>query len=118
MQRPHLLAISCFICALVPSVSWSDPPAHAPARGHRAKHVETDRTLHSGVEIVFDSGRGVHVVVGLPGLFFHEGSFYRHDEQGWHVSSRHDRGWKTAKAVPSYVVKARGRGPAKHRTRG
>ena len=75
MSRRHLVAVSLLFCVLLPNASWSDPPAHAPAHGHRAKHGDHGRVFHSGVEVVFDSERGVHIAVGFPGLFFHEDQF-------------------------------------------
>ncbi len=117
MSRRHLVAVSLLFCVLLPNASWSDPPAHAPAHGHRAKHGDHGRVLHSGVEVVFDSERGVHIAVGFPGLFFHEGQFYQRAEHGWQVSARHDGGWSAAISVPSHVVKAKGHRSAKHKKR-
>lgn len=117
MNRLRFLAAAVLLATLLPSASWSDPPAHAPAHGHRAKHRDHGRVFHSGVEVVFDSERGVQIAIGFPGLFFHEGNFYRHAEHGWQVSARHDGGWKGAHSVPSHVVKAKGHGSAKHKKR-
>lgn len=111
--------------------AWAEPPAHAPAHGYRAKHRHHDRhhhhanrhherherAVHSGVEVVFDSERGVHIAVGLPGLFFHEGSFYRHVDGSWHMSLRADRGWNPASTVPTNVMNAWQSGQAKHESR-
>jgi hypothetical protein len=120
MQRPPLFAAALLIGALLPCASLADPPAHAPAHGYRAKHKHRDHghhggTFHSGVEVVFDSERGVHIAVGFPGLFFDAGHFYRHTEHGWQVSARADGGWHAADSVPARVMKARGPGPAKRR---
>ena len=76
---------------------------------HRARH---ERAVRSGIEIVFDSERGVHVAVGLPGLFFHEGSFYRQASDGWQTSARADGGWEPTRVVPSNVRNAWQPGPA------
>jgi hypothetical protein len=56
------------------------PPPHAPAHGYRHKHKH--RRGH--VDLVFDSGLGVYVVVGWPGHFFHDGRYYRYAERRWH----------------------------------
>lgn len=62
------------------------PPAHAKAYGYRRKQV-------SGVELVFDSGKGVYVVVGLPDHYYHEGYFYRLNGGKWEMSLKPDTGW-------------------------
>ncbi len=65
------------------------PPAHAPAHGHRRKHADP----HHGVEMVFDPGLGVYVVVGMEGIYFHADYFYRILDGDWHRSTRVDHGW-------------------------
>lgn len=101
------------------------PPPHAPAHGYRRKH----RDAQANLELVFDSGLGVYVVVGLPGIYFHADHFYRHTDAGWQISLHHDSGWTLAAAgdVPSGLSsgppgqdkKAKGKkphpGPAKQR---
>ena len=62
------------------------PPAHAKAYGYRRKHV-------SGVELVFDSGKGVYVVVGVPDNYYHDGYFYRLRSGAWEMSLKPDTGW-------------------------
>ena len=62
------------------------PPAHAPAHGYRRK------TKH-GVEIEFDSGLGVHVVVGIPDHYFFDDLYYRYQDGSWQVSARFDNAW-------------------------
>ena len=62
------------------------PPAHAKAYGYRRKHV-------SGVELVFDSGKGVYVVVGVPDNYYHDGYFYRLRNGAWEMSLKPDTGW-------------------------
>lgn len=63
------------------------PPPHAPAHGYRAK-------TRQGVELVFDSGLGVYVVVDLPGAYFW-GDFYYRQESGrrWERCDRLDGAW-------------------------
>jgi len=62
------------------------PPAHAPAHGYRNKQV-------SGVELVFDAGRGVYVVVGLADHYYYDGYFYRLRADAWEMSLKPDTGW-------------------------
>ncbi len=64
------------------------PPAHAKAYGYRRKQV-------SGVELVFDSGMGVYVVVGYPDHYYHDGYFYRLRSGAWEMSLKPDSGWAT-----------------------
>ena len=93
------------------------PPAHAPAHGYRRKHV-------AGMELVFDSGRGVYVVVGLSDHYFHDGYFYRLRGSLWERSPKPDGHWKgvSQKSLPMGLqvnVKAnnngRGKGRGKHK---
>ena len=44
------------------------PPAHAPAHGRRR------RVVH-GVELIYDVGMGLYVVVGRPDHYYYEGTF-------------------------------------------
>jgi len=92
-----------------PTVSkGKGPPAHAPAHGYRRKQV-------AGMELVFDSGRGVYVVVGLPDHYYHEGYFYRLRGGLWEMSLKPDGDWKAApeKSLPMGLqvkVKTNGNG--------
>lgn len=54
------------------------PPPHAPAHGYRYKH-------HHGAELIYDSGRGVYVVVGLDGHYYFDGRYYRLRNGQWQV---------------------------------
>ena len=78
------------------------PPAHAPAHGYRRKQV-------SGVELVFDSGRGVYVVVGLADHYYYDGYFYRLRAGAWEMSLKPDKGWASVSigSLPS-GLQARG----------
>lgn len=58
----------------------------APAYGHRYHR--------QGVDLVFDDGLGVYVVVGAPGIYFWHDRYYRYRRGGWYVSPRYDRGWE------------------------
>ena len=64
-------------------VHKAGPPAHAPAHGYRHKH-------HSGPELRFDSGLGVYIVVGHPGIYFYDGRFLRIHDRVWKVSATLD----------------------------
>jgi hypothetical protein len=115
-MRLHLASILAGLALAVPAASWADPPAHAPAHGYRNKHKSHDH--HSGgVEIVFDSERGVHVAVGFPDVFFHEGRYYRNVGGSWQVSVKVDSGWSVVASggVPAKIHKAHKHhpGPAK-----
>jgi hypothetical protein len=63
------------------------PPSHAPAHGYRARSAQ-------GVEMVFDSGLGVFVVLGTPGAYFWRDFYYRQDRGGrWERCDRLDGAW-------------------------
>ena len=64
------------------------PPPHAPAHGYRHKHKT------KGVELVYDSGRGVYVVVGLPDHYYYNGHFFRIRGAQWEVSLHTANGWE------------------------
>ena len=95
------------------------PPPHAPAHGYRHKHATHD----GGIDLVFDSGLGLYVVVGRPGYYFHRDRYYRQVESGWRVSMRIDTGWAvlTLQELPPGLArkaaksKRRGPHPAKRR---
>ena len=92
-----------------PVVTKRGPPPHAAAHGYRHKR------RHDGVELIFDSGRGVYVVVGLSDHFFHAAHYYRLAGGAWQVSLRLDRGWTAleASALPAGLAKQRGTGKAR-----
>lgn len=78
------------------------PPPHAPAHGYRHKH------RNDGVELVFDSGRGVYVVINYPNHYFLDGVYFRLHDSGWFVSTSIRGEWKAAKAyqVPKGLLSA------------
>ena len=59
------------------------PPAHAQANGYRNKVVY-------GYELIYDSGCGLYVVVGMTDWYYHEGYFYRLRGDVWEISLRCD----------------------------
>lgn len=119
LSRIAICLVIPITVSLVPLAS-ADPPDHAPAHGYRAKgggKAHAPAKESGGVEVVFDSERGIHVAVGLPGVFFHGGHYYREHDGRWQVSLSGNGGWSFAASasVPELVVKAKKRhpGPAK-----
>jgi len=103
---------------IVPCVAGSEPPAHAPAHGYRAKQGPlAPAPEKGGVEVTFDSESGVHVAIGLPGVFFQDGRYYREQDGHWQVSLTGESGWAVTASsdVPEIIVKSKKRhpGPAK-----
>jgi hypothetical protein len=88
------------------------PPPHAPAHGYRYKHDDVD--------LVFDSGMGVYVVVGWPDTYWQDGHYFRLHGSDWQVSARIAGPWAltTVYALPPGLARARGpkvkEVPAKH----
>ncbi|MCI0401012.1 MAG: hypothetical protein L0Z68_06890 [Gammaproteobacteria bacterium] len=88
-----LTSITVSSCASVtarPSASGNrghGPPPHAPAHGYRYKHQD-------GVELVFDSGRGVYVAVGIPNCYYFDGRYYRARADQWETSVKIDGPWE------------------------
>lgn len=70
------------------------PPPHAPAHGYRTKH----RQGGESVDLVFDAGLGVYVVVDLPDHFYWEGRYLRVEGDTWYASVRLDDGWEPVSA--------------------
>ena len=97
-------------------IKKSGPPAHAPAHGYRRKHMH----MH-GVELVFDSGRGVYVVVGLSNHYYHDGYFYRLRGSIWETCPKPDGHWKVVsdKSLPiGLQVKAKSNGNSRGKSHG
>ena len=97
------------------------PPPHAPAHGYRHKHKTPDGTIN----LIFDSGLGVYVVVGWPDHYWHRDHYLRYVEGSWMTSRQIDGGWVTcgSGSVPSGLVQKHARAeqkrgrwshPAKH----
>jgi hypothetical protein len=70
------------------------PPPHAPAHGYRHKHRNRD--------LVYDANIGVYVVVGLPDVWFVDGSYFRWYGERWEMGVSVDGPWRVAResAVP------------------
>ena len=95
------------------------PPPHAPAHGYRHKHQD------HGVELVYDSGLGVYVVVELPNHFYFKGRYYRHGETQWEIGVHVDGPWEVVaeESLPKGLRGKKGKGkpkehPGKGRGRG
>ncbi len=86
------------------------PPPHAPAHGYRHKQ--------QGVELVYDSGRGVYVVVDFPLHFYFKGNYYRLRETNWEVGVHMDGPWESVseEALPR-GLRAKGKGKGKSKGR-
>ncbi len=84
------------------------PPPHAPAHGYRHKH--------QGVELVYDSGHGVYVVIDLPNHYYFKGNYYRRGEVQWEAGVNIDGPWEFVSddAMPKGLrAKEKGKGKAK-----
>jgi len=82
------------------------PPPHAPAHGYRHKYQD--------VELVYDSGRGVYVVVDFPDHFYFKGHYYRFYEPHWQVSVHIEGPWEfvSERELPP-GLRGKGKGKAK-----
>jgi hypothetical protein len=121
----HSRSLSAFLASLIvlaPLPALSKPPVHAPAHGYRAKQSQEapkqrEADARKGIEVIFDSERGIYVGVKLTDVLFHEGRYYRERDNRWEVSVSGDGGWsiQASSSVPEIVVKAKHRhpGPAK-----
>jgi len=82
------------------------------------------------MELVYDSGRGVYLVVGHSDHYYHDGYFYRLRGSLWEMSLKPNSGWKivSGKSLPMGLQvkvkansnskgkgKGRGRGKAKYK---
>lgn len=88
------------------------PPPHAPAHGYRAKV--------RGYDLEFDGRRGVYFVIGLPGVYWHNGWFFRLHRDRW-VRASDGRGpWHDARwgDVPIGLRGGKGHGHDKDRGKG
>lgn len=103
-----------------PPVVTSDrghgPPPHAPAHGYRRKHPDAH---HGDVELVFDSGLGVYVVVGFPSHYWLDGTYYRERSGSFEISASIDGPWTASRSVPPGLAgKAKGKPQAKGKGKG
>jgi hypothetical protein len=100
------------------------PPAHAPAHGHRRKyghHRHHEGHHHrTGVNLEFDSGLGVYVVVDVPNHYYWDGWYLKIEDGHWFASTRlSGASWSPrehAKLPPGLARKhpgKRGKGPGR-----
>lgn len=83
------------------------PPPHAPAHGYRRKHQH-------GVELVYNSGLGVYVIVGFPNHYYCEDHYFRLSGYQWEISSHIKGPWILAPdEVLPYGLKVKEKGKAK-----
>ena len=88
------------------------PPPHAPAHGYRRKHQDQH---HGGdIELVFDSGLGVYVVVGFPSHYWLDGTYYRERSGSFEIAASIDGPWSTSRSVPPGLAKGKGKGKPAH----
>ena len=88
------------------------PPPHAPAHGYRHKQ--------HGVELVYDSGRGVYVVIDLPNHYYFKGRYYHRGEIQWEVGVHIDGPWEfiSEDELPKGLrAKEKGKGKAKGKSK-
>ena len=89
------------------------PPPWAPAHGHRHEHRE-------GVELRYDAGLGVYLVVGHPRHYFRGELFYRQLNLSWAASAGIDGPWWTIAVddVPLGLRRSRAKKRREHPMRG
>ncbi len=102
---------------VAPQATAGGPPAHAPAHGYR--HNNKHKQRYKGIDLVFDTGLGVYVVVDMDEYFFDSGSFYRYRDNNWEVSIDIDRGWTivASNKIPHGLL-ANHHGHGKHKGKG
>jgi len=68
------------------------PPPWAPAHGYR-KHQRAYQHRANTVDLVFDSGLGVYVVVGIPNYYYWNGTYIRLNAGSWYRAPYLDGRW-------------------------
>jgi hypothetical protein len=80
-----------------PSVVREDeghgPPPWAPAHGYRRKYEHAYQHRDSTVDLVFDSGLGVYIVVGIPNYYYWNGTYVRLNGTSWSRAPYLDARW-------------------------
>ena len=111
-MRTLLIALAAVGLMVAPTTISAEPPAHAPAHGYRAKAAKAAKAKsrraepRKGIEVVFDSERGIYVGVGFPDIVFHENRYYREHDGRWQVSVTGDGNWRVSATaeIPSVVL--------------
>ena len=80
-------------------------PPDSPEHGYRYKQSD-------GIELIFDSGIGVYVVSGNSYEYYHQGIYYRWNNNSWEESPQINEGWAPApeERVPPGLRKAHSHG--------
>lgn len=89
------------------------PPPHAPAHGYRRKH--------QGVELVYDSGRGIYVVIDFPNHYYFKGHYYRLGEAQWEVGVNLEGPWgfiSYGELPKGLRIEKKGKGKARGKSKG
>ncbi len=84
------------------------PPPHAPAHGYRHKYQD--------VELVYDSGHGVYVVIDFPNHYYFKGHYYRLGEIQWEIGVNLEGPWEfisDGELPKGLRVKKKGKGKGK-----
>ena len=81
------------------------PPPWAPAHGYRHKHQHAYQHRESTVDLVFDSGLGVYLVVGIPNYYYWNGTYVRLNAGSWYRAPYLDARWVPCPAdeLPGYL---------------
>jgi len=69
-----------------PYLDNGGPPRHAPAHGYRYRHRD-------GVDLSYDQGLGVYVVVGRPNYYYWDRQYFRYYGDRWQSSERLESRW-------------------------
>lgn len=95
----HALSLAC-IAVLLPGCASTGvtigqpvkkgPPPHAPAHGYRRKNPH-------GLDMTFDSGLGVYIMMDFPMHYYWNGIYYRKHGNQWESSKFIDKKWKRVK---------------------
>ena len=83
------------------------PPPHAPAHGYRHRH-------EGKVNMTYDAGLGVYVVIGARDCYFHDDHYLRLARSGWEMSLSFGGPWQPSptKSLPPGLAKKYGHEPA------